>query len=121
MWNDVKSLFTKNRIPDPKSLYILNRILSYSPLSFNAANRANRYIGRLPNWATVQYLYYSIPKQQRSPWINYDKYQKDEKSEVISKVAAHFCCSKYHAEQIVQILILREGRNPHSDFGIEAF
>lgn len=92
-----------------ESIYMLNRFLSLSVQGFLPAVDCNSH-SKVPEWAKLPSLYYSIPKQS-PPKIKYPKAGKEKlpprRKMALLRIQSLFCVNNFHSEQI---LLLLEGQ-----------
>ncbi len=124
-WEQINNLYEKNQLicsdsEQAGSLFQICRFLSYTQFGFFSANEATRFARKLPDWAVQCYLYNSVPKMGRAPWIGKMKKAKEEKTNpvLLSKLGHALCCSAKHAEQTIEIFE-RAGRDPYVIFGLK--
>jgi len=124
MWGEIKNIFTKEEeLTGKDSVYVISRILSYSPFSFIQVKAINKYIGKIPDLYLLRVIRDTIPEMD-PPWIQYPKKEKvdisSDNARLIKEICNHFNCSELHAEQIYTIL-QKEGVNVMSSFGVNVF
>ena len=113
----VKKLFTQNDVP-VNSPFMVNRILSFMPETFELSIRMNRFATRLPPWAVSACYNLSIPKRRRYPYMRYAKKGKTKEVKLKAKIRRTFCVNEYHANQIIE-LYRKLGEKPESYYGLK--
>jgi hypothetical protein len=115
LFDFLENLFKKKVPVTPntpfKDQYMAVKFLSLYPGTFMEAVEANRFSTKIPGWATNCFLYATVRKQ-RAPRFHYPKNEDKAKQwpkEAIKKVSGKFCCSDFHASQILDIM---EKQNP---------
>lgn len=109
LFSFIENLFTKQEMVTTetkfKDVFMAIKFLSLYPATFAAATEANRLSTKIPNWAVSCFLFGYIEKDRKPKFI-YPKAENKSKFQeiVVKEIAAKFCCSKVHAEQIALIL-----------------
>jgi len=103
MFEEIHSVYDHS-IEKIKSPYMVNRILSFSSymvLSF----KMNKYIGRIPEWATRAVYLNNIKKRKSgAPRIPYQGRSKKEEKKLVQKISQALCCSERHSKETIQLL-----------------
>lgn len=114
----VSELITEEKVEIKSSQFMVNKILSYQPLTALTAIELNKYIGRLPYWAVDSLFNTTVPKRKRRPYLYYPKREKLKEKKLRSKIRKVFCVNDFHAKQILEILRLK-GHHPEKMFGLK--
>lgn len=103
-----------------KNPYMVNRLLSFIPETFELATLTNRYIGKVPKWAIYAIYKNCVPKYKGSdaPDLYYEGAKKAAEPLLTQKVATELCCSTLHARQTIQML-RKWGHKPEQFFGLK--
>jgi hypothetical protein len=104
LWTKEKPVNTKTKV---ESIYMINRFLSLTADGFLAACDLNRF-RKLPVWAQLPFLYYSLPEKP-APWKTYPKVPGKDKltpkqQVALDRICNRFCVKEFHGKQIVDIL-----------------
>lgn len=100
--------------------FMINRILSFQPKTILLSIEINKFISRLPSWASKQLFNLGVQKQKRSPYLKYLKRGKKQSPKLLRKICHAFCCNEYHGKQIINIVREQKGKNPESYFGLKS-
>jgi len=119
----IKNLFTKGEeitsTSEYPNMWMVNRFISGSPISFEIAQELNLYLSRLPDWAAAMFLYRTIPKTERAPWLVYSKKQVlPYPEELIAKISGCLNCSTISAIQYISLLE-NSGVDTYQLFGLK--
>lgn len=115
-FEEAKALLTGEKVTT-SAPFMVNRILSFTPMSFIHALEHNRVMGRIPKaWSDL--IFQCVPTTKRAPYLKYAKKKKEKEPKLVQKVCDHFCVNKYHADQIIDIL-RRQGESPEALFGLK--
>ena len=109
LFDQIQNLYEKDTVvtteTKPESIYMTNRFLSLSIRGFLAASECNE--SKMPEWAKMPFLYYSIKKQPR-PRITYPKAEtitiSARRKRAIQRVCDKFGVKEYHGIQILMLL-----------------
>jgi hypothetical protein len=114
----VGRLFTENNVDVNKNEYMVNRILSFQPATILLSIGINKFVSRLPSWASKQLFNLGVQKQKRSPYLKYLKRGKKQNPKLLKKICWAFCCNEYHANQIISI-VRKMNKLPEEYFGLK--
>jgi len=113
----VMRLFKEDNV-SVKHGFMVNKILSYQPMAILASIKINKYIGRLPRWATDSLFNLCVKKQGLNNYLQYIKKVKEENLKLNQKICQTLCCNTYQAKQIINI-IRKLGKKPEQYFGLK--
>lgn len=103
LWNKTHTPSTENTL---ESIYMVNRFISLDIQGFWAASELNS-IKNLPEWCYAALMYVKLPYAERK-FNKYPKSLVQKKTDVelknIAVICNKYCCSMYHAEQIIKLL-----------------
>lgn len=114
----VARLFTEKDV-EVSNEYMTNRILSFQPATILLSIELNKFISRLPSWASKQLFNFGVVQtQKRVPYLKYLKRKKKQNPKLLRKISQAFCCNEFHAQQIIAIVRKQKGKSPESYFGL---
>jgi hypothetical protein len=116
-FDTTQSLLTEAWFEIENNKFMVNKILSTSPLTFEIAVRANKYLS-LPNWAVTGLLNNAIKKNRLVPKFFWVKKESVNEPKLCSKLSSHFSTNKKHTEQIIKLL-RKMGIEPEQYFGLK--
>jgi len=118
-FDEVQNLITSKEEVEILNTFFVNKILSYQADNILFSIDLNRYIGRIPKWATDKLFNLGIKKRRSKPWLNYPKKDKKVKEKILQmKVCRYYCVNAYHAKQIIELL-RNYGEEPEKFFGLK--
>jgi len=116
MFEEVNAIYD-HTIEKIKSPYMVNRVLSFSGYAV-LSYKMNKYIGRLPEWATRRIYLTNIKKQKNPPYIPYIGKIKQTDKKLVAKICRALCCSERHAKETIQLLRIYKHK-PEQFFGLK--
>lgn len=116
-FDTVGNLFTEKDV-EIDNEYMINRILSFQPATILLSIDINKFISRLPSWASKQLFNFGVRKQKKNPYLRYLKRGKKQNPKLLRKISQVFCCNEFHAQQIISIIRGQKGKSPESYFGL---
>jgi hypothetical protein len=115
-FEDVKKLFNGEEIK-VSSPFVVNKILSFSPITFILVRNHNKVIGKIPkSWSDK--IFQCVTKRNKIPFIRYAKKRRETEKKLIQKICCHFVVNEYHAIQTIDLL-RRQGEEPEKYFGLK--
>jgi len=117
LFAEVKKLLTEQDVEITQP-YMVNRILSFAPEACLQTHELNRFVGRLPTWATDPLFNLVIPKNARRGFFRYARKKKKYEPKLIAKICETYCVNEYHAKQIIEVL-RRQNKKPESFYGLK--
>jgi len=117
-WDEAKAVL-EGRDIEIKNIYMLIRFLSFLRETYLLSVNANRYQGKIPNWAIESLLKHGVKPRRSAPYIKYafNKGNKKYNAKLIEKLSSHLCCSEAHARQTIELL-KKSGKSPEVYFGL---
>lgn len=118
-FENVIKLMTSKEDVDVYNEFFINRILSHQPDTVLWSIELNKYIGRLPYWATKKLFNIGVHRKSSKPWLRYPKGRRKLKDKLLrKKICRHFCVNEHHANQIIELL-KNIGEKPERRFGLK--
>jgi len=119
-FSEVIKLITSKEEIEVNNEFIVNRILSFQPSNVLWSIELNKYIGRIPRWASKRLLNIGVYKEVNSPWLIYPKKEKNKLKDILlqRKICKHFFVNRNHAKQIIELL-RNLGKKPEIFFGLK--
>lgn len=113
----VKEIITEERtsVSNP---FMVNRILSFQPLTALTAIEVNKYVGYIPDWAISDLFNLTVPHRRRVPYLKYPKRGKVKDKKLIDKIRQALCVNELHARQVIELL-RNKGEQPERLFGLK--
>ena len=103
MFEEINSVYDHS-IEKIKSPYMVNRFLSFSSYMVLSI-KMNKYIGRIPEWATKAVYLNSIKRRRGgAPYIPYKGRTKKTEKKLVQKISQSLNCSERHAIETIQLL-----------------
>jgi hypothetical protein len=116
-FEEAKQVLTATDGVEVKNPWMVMKILSFNPATAMLAIKFNHATWKVPSKYT-KHFFKCFPKFGRAPFLRYAAKKKEKEAKLVSKVSKHFCVSKYHADQIIDLYRL-QGISPERFFGLK--
>jgi len=116
-WDEAKRVVTDRGKLDIKSPWMVNKILSFSPVTLMDAINLNEVMGKLRP-EHINLIFECFPKRNKAPFFRNIRKEKEAEPKLVEKICKHYCVNKYHADQIIDLL-REQGEHPESHFGLK--
>jgi len=117
-FDTVKKLFKGEEEVHVDSPYMVNRILSFLPETFDLSLSMNRLNTRLPEWAVDLCYNICVPKKRTKVYLRYAKRAKVKDKKLRRKICQTFYVNERHANEIIK-LVKDIGGKPETYFGLK--
>jgi len=116
-FEQAKELFTNREKVEIENSWMVNKILSFNPTTCLLSIQINEVMGKIPN-NLVSELLNCVPKSNRVPFLKFARKSKTVEPKLVESIGKKYCCSKYHARQIIDLLRLQDEK-PERYFGLK--